>query len=64
MEVEYQNAANAFVHGGGDRTDKRAILNAVNSTLIPDRLYVNIFNKPDDQLFTLDGKMAADASNH
>ena len=62
MEVEYQNAANAFVHGGGDRTDKQAILNAVNSTLIPDRLYVNIFNKPDDQLFTLDGKMAADAS--
>lgn len=50
MEVEYQNAANAFVHGGGDRTDKQAILNAVNSTLIPDRLYVNIFNKPDDQL--------------
>lgn len=31
MEVEYQNAANAFVHGGGDRTDKQAILNAVNS---------------------------------
>lgn len=62
MEVEFQNAANAYVYGGGDRNDKQGILNAVNSTLIPDRLYSNIFTKPDDQLFTIDGKMASDAS--
>lgn len=62
MEVEYQNAANVFVYGGGDPSDKQAIYDNVNSTLIPERLYLNIFNKPDDELFTLDGKMASDAT--
>lgn len=58
MEIEYQNAANTF---SGDRSDKQAVYNHVNETLIPDRLYSNIFNKANDQLFTVDGKMAADA---
>lgn len=62
MEVEFQNAANNYIYNGGDPTNKDEILKHVNATLIPDRLYSNIFNKDDDKLFTLDGKMVPDAA--
>ena len=70
MEVEYQNYANAWVYDtaktGGSayfgNSQAPEIFNHVNSSIIEDNLFFNIFNKADDALFNPNGTMVADAS--
>jgi len=58
MEAEWLTMYNDQRIAGAD--DATASAYASNN-LISDRLYLNIFNKPANQLFTSDGKMVSDA---
>ncbi|MBO4917187.1 MAG: SusC/RagA family TonB-linked outer membrane protein [Bacteroidales bacterium] len=51
MEVSWQNMYNNLVYADNP-TDPGKAAEIVNKTLVEDRLGINIFNVPDDQLFT------------
>ena len=58
MEAEWMNLRNYRMSQGDDATAAAAYAGA---NLITDMLYLNIYNKADDQLFTADGKLVSDA---
>lgn len=58
MEASWMNIKNAQITAGMSPTEAAAY---ASKNLISDHLYLNIYNKPDDQLFTADGKLVADA---
>ena len=60
MEASWQNMKNSMLTSKEGVTPAEAAEYASKS-VIDDYLYLNIFNKPNDQLFTADGKMVADA---
>ncbi|MBR1409756.1 MAG: TonB-dependent receptor [Prevotella sp.] len=59
MEMEWQNLYNVRIANGASKDDAASY---ASKNIIPTRLYMNIFNKADDALFTSDGKLASDAS--
>lgn len=58
MEASWMNIKNSRIYAG-DTPEAAAAYASKN--LIADHLYLNIWNKADDQLFTADGKLVADA---
>ena len=52
MEVAWQNMYNALVKDKNNPMAPDAAAALTNSTLVEDRLFTNIFDKPADQLFT------------
>ena len=58
MNMEWQNMKNYAISAGGYTIDQAE--DYANKYLIEDRLYLNIFNKADDQLFE-NGKLVSDA---
>lgn len=58
MEASWMNIKNSRLTAG-DTPEAAAAYASKN--LINDYLYLNIYNKADDQLFTADGKLVADA---
>ena len=58
MEASWMNIKNSRITAGDSPADAAAY---ASKNLISDHLYLNIYNKPDDQLFTADGKLVADA---
>ena len=56
MEASWQNLRNARI-SAGDAPDVAARYASEN--LIGEQLYLNIFNKPDKELFDADGRLAA-----
>ncbi len=59
MELEWMNLRNSRMSQGDDLATAKAYASA---NLIDDILYLNIFNKANDALFTSDGKLVSDAS--
>ncbi len=59
MEMEWQNLRNYRVSQGDDLETAGAYAGA---NLVGDILYLNIYNKADDALFTADGKLVSDAA--
>lgn len=60
MELEWQNLRNSRMSSNGEDAATAAAYASKN--VIDDIVYLNIFNKPNDGLFTENGKMVADAS--
>ena len=58
MEAQWLNMKNDRMTAGESAQEAGAY---ATKNLIADRLYLNIFNKADDALFTADGKMVGDA---
>lgn len=58
MEMEWLNMKNYRMSAGDDAA---TAADYASKNLITDRLYLNIFNKADDALFTSDGKLVSDA---
>ena len=58
MELEWMNLRNFRMSQGDDLATANAYASA---NLISDMLYLNIYNKADDALFTSDGKLVSDA---
>ena len=58
MEASWMNLKNSQISAGMSPAEAAAY---ASKNLIADHLYLNIYNKPDDQLFTADGKLVADA---
>ncbi len=58
MELEWMNLRNFRMSHGDDLATANAYASA---NLISDMLYLNIYNKADDALFTSDGKLVSDA---
>lgn len=58
MEMEWLNMKNYRMSAGDDAA---TAADYASKNLITDRLYLNIFNKADDALFTTDGKLVSDA---
>lgn len=58
MELEWMNLRNFRMYSGDDATTAAAY---AGSHLVDDMLYLNIYNKANDQLFTSDGKLVSDA---
>ena len=58
MEASWMNIKNSQITDGASLAEAAAY---ASENLIQDYLYLNIFNKPDNQLFTADGKLVADA---
>lgn len=58
MEAEYVNMYNNRRLAGDDAATAATY---VNEHLIPERLFLNIFNVDDDALFTADGKLVSNA---
>ena len=58
MELEWMNLRNFRMSQGDDLATAQAYAGA---HLIDDMLYLNIYNKADDALFTADGKLVSDA---
>ena len=54
MEVSWQNMYNNLVYAAENPTAPEEAVAIVNSTLVEDRLGINIFNLPADQLFVGD----------
>ena len=52
MEVSWQNLYNSLVKAEDNPSTPEAAAEYANTKLIEDRLGINIFNVPDDQLFT------------
>lgn len=59
METSWQNLKNARISAGDDATTAAAY---ASKNLINDELYLNIYNKADDELFDSNGKLVSDAS--
>ena len=59
MELEWQNLRN-FNNMNGAASDAEAKA-AASADIFDNRLYLNIFNKANDALFTADGKIVSDA---
>ncbi len=59
MNVEWQNLRNARMSGSDE--DLATASAYASKNLIEDMLYLNIFNKADDQLFDANGKLVSDA---
>ncbi|MDO4497681.1 MAG: SusC/RagA family TonB-linked outer membrane protein [Bacteroidales bacterium] len=59
MEIEWQNLKNSRMSTAGEDAATAAAYASEN--LISDIVYLNIFNKPDNQLFDANGKMVKDA---
>ncbi len=59
MNLYWQNLHNFHRYSKG-LTEAEAV-KKVNQEIIPDYLYLNIFNKPDDQLFDASGQLLPDA---
>ena len=58
MEAQWLNMKNNRMTAGDDAATAASY---ASHNLIAERLYLNIFNKADNALFTADGKMVADA---
>ncbi len=58
MEASWQNLRNARISAGDDAA---TAANYASKNLISEHLYLNIWNKADDALFTSDGKLVSDA---
>ena len=58
MEAQWLNLKNYRMSAGDDATAAAAY---ASENLIADRLYLNIYNKADNELFTADGKLVSDA---
>ena len=58
MEIEYMNLKNYRMSQGDDLEAAKAY---VQNNLVDEILFLNIFNKPKDALFTTDGKLVSDA---
>ena len=59
MEAEWQNLRNQRISAGDDAATAAAY---ASSNLIEDMLYLNIYNKANNELFTSDGKLVSDAT--
>ena len=59
MEAEWLNLKNNTIAAGDDITTAAQY---ATENLVNDRLYLNIFDKPDNALFTSDGKLVSDAN--
>jgi len=59
MEAEWMNMRN--YHMGKLGEDKATASQYASEHLISEMLYLNIYNKPSDQLFTSEGKLVSDA---
>ena len=59
MELEWQNLRNSRMYSNGEDAATSAAYASAN--VVNEMTYLNIFNKPDDQLFTSDGRMVSDA---
>ena len=59
MELEWQNLRNSRMSTNGEDAATSAAYASAN--VVKEMTYLNIFNKPDDQLFTSDGRMVSDA---
>ena len=60
MEVSWQNLRNAYLTGDNKRTLEEANAYA-SKNLISNTLKLNIYNKPDNELFDSEGHLVADA---
>ncbi|SHK82721.1 SusC/RagA family TonB-linked outer membrane protein [Xylanibacter ruminicola] len=58
MEAQWLNMKNQRMSAGDDAATAGAF---ASQNLISERLFLNIFNKADDALFTADGKLVSDA---
>ncbi len=59
MELEWQNLRNFNnMHGAASDAEAKA---AATADIFDNRVYLNIFNKANDKLFTEDGKIVSDA---
>lgn len=58
METNWLNMRNARMTAGDDMATANAY---ATKNLIDERLYLNIYNKPNDQLFDANGKLVSDA---
>ncbi len=58
MEASWMNIKNSRISAGDTPAAAAAY---ASKNLIADHLYLNIYNKADDQLFTADGKLVPDA---
>ena len=58
MEASWMNIKNSQLTDGASLAEAAAY---ASENLIQDYLYLNIFNKPDNQLFTSEGKLVSDA---
>ncbi|MDR0574700.1 MAG: SusC/RagA family TonB-linked outer membrane protein [Tannerella sp.] len=59
MEASWQNLRNVRISDKGETA--AAAAEYASKNLISDALYLNIWNKPDDQLFDANGNLVADA---
>ena len=59
MEAEWLNLKNNNIAAGDDIATAAQY---ATENLVNDRLYLNIFDKPDNALFTSDGKLVSDAN--
>ena len=59
MEIEYMNLKNYRMSQGDDAATAAAY---VQNNLIDERLFLNIFDKANNALFTADGKLVSDAN--
>ena len=57
MEASWRNMRNVKLAGGKMTPEEAAAYTTAN--LVPEYLYLNIFNKPDDELFDANGKLVA-----
>ena len=58
MEASWMNLKNARMYAGDTEAEAAEY---ASKNLIADHLYLNIYNKADDALFTADGKLVSDA---
>ena len=58
MEMEWQNLRNFNLMGGATDAEAKA---SASADIFDNRVYLNIFNKANDALFTADGKIVSDA---
>ena len=58
MEMEWQNLRNFNLMSGATDAEAKA---AASTDIFDNRVYLNIFNKANDALFTADGKIVSDA---
>lgn len=58
METSWLNLRNSRISAGDDQATANAY---ASKNLINDELYLNIYNKADDQLFDANGKLVSDA---
>ena len=58
MEMEWQNLRNFNLMSGATDAEAKA---AASTDIFDNRVYLNIFNKANDALFTADGKVVSDA---